>query len=567
MNSESTRYFLYLSEIIGSTCFILAVFQILDSLQINIHPTLHRLTYTQIFTLSLNISSFAFVSLLLWVLLNLKNYKVVLSSLSGLILYPFGEPELAVSLSAIVSVIVYLSIEKEPHFFIRGILTNFAILEFIALIDYGVLRPLGVNLNIRQLTFLEYQVSSLMALLAPPLILYLLFSWASKAIIQWGYEYNFKAPSQLKSQNGKKVSMIILAISIILGVISSFYPFSEAINPYGLDPGVDIKKYLRITELVVDDPSQIFEFGLGLRPVMFIFLRFLVNVVNLEPYSAVKYSSTIVIVLLTVTSYFLSREITDEVTASLSSFFTVTGYQVTVGMYAFFVTNILALSFTFLCLMFLIRASKNHKILELVGAVFFGSLILFTHPWTFFQYFGSIFICLVYLLTSVRRLVDHLFEVKLLGVFVVCMVFVEIVKDLVLNQNAGGSVAETLFTGVDHMGDFWANSIFGFRYLHGGFLSNLVLIILVTLGVMYFSKNFEALLMNSLLFCTSLVYLFGDNSIKARLIFNLPVGLFASIGFMLLMTRPNTRKVRVELATYIILFSTVTLFRCIANLV
>ena len=90
------------------------------------------------------------------------------------------------------------------------------------------------------------------------------------------------------------------------------------------------------------------------------------------------------------TSYWLTWETTrSRRTALWSSFFSLTGVQLTVGVFSYYISNILALIAMFMSLIFLFRYLRTGSLFSLTSSIFLGGLTVFTHPWTSDQYIGS----------------------------------------------------------------------------------------------------------------------------------------------------------------------------------
>lgn len=70
--------------------------------------------------------------------------------------------------------------------------------------------------------------------------------------------------------------------------------------------------------------------------------------------------------------------------------FTASGFTLSVGMYAYFLADMLMLSIIFLSLAALIKAIRETSRLYFGIAILLGSLSVFTHPWTFDQYLAAV---------------------------------------------------------------------------------------------------------------------------------------------------------------------------------
>lgn len=79
------------------------------------------------------------------------------------------------------------------------------------------------------------------------------------------------------------------------------------------------------------------------------------------------------------------------------------------------------------------------------------------------------------------------------------------------------------------LGGFWVSS--SFRYLYGGFISNVFLFSLSLLGI-YLLKRSIVVERFLFFYCalSSFVFFVGDDTIKTRLLFNLPIAFLSEIS-------------------------------------
>ena len=76
--------------------------------------------------------------------------------------------------------------------------------------------------------------------------------------------------------------------------------------------------------------------------------------------------------------------------AAYAGFFTAAGYTLTVGMYAYFLADMLMLSIILVSIGFLLRSYSTTSMRDLVIASLLGCLLVFTHPWTLDQYMAPL---------------------------------------------------------------------------------------------------------------------------------------------------------------------------------
>jgi hypothetical protein len=133
-----------------------------------------------------------------------------------------------------------------------------------------------------------------------------------------------------------------------------------------------------------------------------------------------------------------------------------------------------------------------------------------------------------------------------------------------LNGLGGVGATSNVFRNIVGITEFWYTSIFMFRFRYGGFFSNILLLGLALIGYYYLSfKGIAEEYFSWFLLLTSLVFLFSNEAIKSRLLFNIPFGLYASMGLEKVSTWVDQRLIKVFAITY----SMAYLFMCLSNLV
>jgi len=182
------------------------------------------------------------------------------------------------------------------------------------------------------------------------------------------------------------------------------------------------------------------------------------------------------------------------------------------------------------------------------------------------QYIAAVGSGAIFLIILNRKGLAKEFDVKSVGIYLGALIFSELAKSFILVQSGGFSALKVLFTGFTLLPQFWVQSILSFQLLYGGYLSNALIYGLCIVGVYYLSfRRLPEAHIWALLLVSSFVFLFGDDSIKGRLLFNIPLSILEGFGFVVLLLR--SEKMKRSLTTYIVLFSIVYLFRSLANLV
>ena len=152
--------------------------------------------------------------------------------------------------------------------------------------------------------------------------------------------------------------------------------------------------------------------------------------------------------------------------------------------------------------------------------------------------------------------------------YLVSLTIAELLKFFVFPGGGGVSASSAVFPRVSELSEFWFDSIFSFRFLYGGTISAMVLVVLATLGM--YKREFRrvpVVYFNVFLVVTSLLFMIGDDTIKSRLLYNVPVGLFAAVGFSSLLRLNVEINFKKYLIYFIILNLLVYLFRSLANFI
>lgn len=561
------RYLPYLFSLL----FMLGFLQLLDALRVVYYPLLHRATRIVRFELGVSLVWPLLLMLGLWVawVVVERDFKLLLFPVSALVALPFLGLEASISIASIQAVVAGVWSKKDYREFLFSVLLFLCGVEGLALLHWVVFVPLGWASPLEGVANVEAGLFYLAAYIVPLLILPLLFMWVLKPLVRWGLGREVSVARVRSGVDDVRWSRLLLMFSLVLGVVASLYPYGSSVNPDSRAVGVDYVSYVKNIEIVQDDPSQAFNIGFGSRPLIFLVINAFRQVTGLDASESVKYSPVLLIPLLTISAYFLAKETFDDVRyGAWAAFFTVCGVQVTVGMYSFFLTNWLGLSIEFFSLGFLFRALRNENNIDLSFASILGGLLVFTHPWTFIQFLVTTVVMSSLYWYRARPKILHDEPMKTLITYIACMGLAELLKMYIFGGVGGILASSTAIRGSSSFLKFWWNSIFSFRLLYGGTLAMALLWGLCVAGVLILKEeNISELFFLVFLVLSSLLFLVGDDTIKSRLVFNIPVGFLSSCGFLYFQNTIRLKKIRYTSSFYIITSTITYLFRTLANIV
>ena len=546
--------------------------QLLDALSVGYYPMVHRMTNLVRFDLGVSLVTPLAVLLMFWVVFVVRGrlFGFLVFPVVGLLLYPMWGLEVCIGVTSILAVVGGLWSRRCFGDFFYGVLGLLSLVEGLALLHWVVFVPLGWISPIEGVASLEMGLFYISGYLAPLLFLVFLCMWFLKPLIGSvkGVELSSNKVMETKVVYFSNRRGRFLLVLVLLSAFVAYYPYLPLINPEGKAVGVDYRYYVEAAGLVEGNLSQALSVMGGSRPMLFLLIAGFQSVLGSDVSVAVKFLPVLLIPLLVLSVFFVALEMfRDDGVALWAAFFTLFGVQVTVGMYSYFLANMLGLSLILFSLGLLFRSLRCECRLSLVLSCLVGGLLVFTHPWSFNQYFVAAVLAAGIVLYDVGR--KRFFSDSwMVVVYLVSLGFSEILKMLVVPGGSGVSAVSTAIGGISSLSSFWVDSIFSFRLLYGGTISCVVLLGLSVVGVYLMKgRGISDRFLMVLPAVSSLLFFIGDEVIKTRLLFNVPLGLFAAFGFCFFLREGHVDGVRGGLVSFVVLGTVVYLFRSMANLV
>jgi len=546
--------------------------QLLDALRVGYYPMVHRMTSLVRFDLGVSLVEPLVVLLLSWVgwVVRERLIGVLVFPVVGLLLYPVWGLEVCVGVASLLAVVGGLWGRRCFGGFLFGVFGLLSLVEGLALLHWVVFVPLGWVSPVEGVAGLEMGLFYISGYVAPLLVLGFLCMWFLGPLVGWvrGVESSSDGLMEDKVVRVSGRSGLFLVVLVLLSVFVAYYPYLPSINPEGTAVGVDYRHYVNAASLVEVNLSQALSVMGGARPMIFLLISGFQRVLGSDVSVAVKFLPVLLNPLLVLSVFFVALEVfLDDGVALWAAFFTLFGIQVTVGMYSYFLTNMFGLSLILFSLGFLFRAHRCDCRLSLFFSCLLGGLLVFTHPWSFDQYFAAAVLAAGFVLFDVGW--ERFFSDSwMVVVYLVSLGFSEVLKMVVVPGGGRVSAVSTAIGGISGLSSFWSDSIFSFRLLYGGTISCVVLLGLSVVGV-YLMRGggFPDRFFMVLPAVSSLLFFIGDEVIKTRLLFNVPLGLYAALGFRLFLREERVDEYRGGLVSFVVLSIMVYLFRSLANLV
>jgi hypothetical protein len=488
-------------------------------------------------------------------------------ALAPLVFTPdFGLP-VTISIVSIFAAIIGVLVSRNFRSIIEWFFVLLGSLKILALIHWGFFILFGVASPLVSVADFDTQIAYLTYSFSPYLVLTLMFIFVLRPFFGL---FTIKFPVADVKVEAPKRNDLFFVFVLLLSVLAPLYPLLPSVNPRGGMIGVDINDYVEAADLVGEDLSQVFRVYGGSRPLLFLIIKGVQGLLGFETHSSILFLPVLLMPLLIVSVMFFTFEVfRNQEIAEWAAFFTICGYPTVAGMYGYLLTNLLALSLVNFSLGFLFRSLRKGSSRSLILAIFFGVLVVFTHPWTLNQYFSGVVVLLILLALWARK--EKIFKETSWFVFLYffSVSAADVMKEFFLRGAGSVSAYSAVSSHLTSMPLFWGNLIAAMNFLYGGFFSNILLLSLVTFAILFYEdRDVSSLYLSILVFLSSLVFFMGDDMIKSRVFFNLPIGMFAAYGFMRLKQLFEKQSQLAKVFTY---YSSVSmlafLFRSLANLV
>jgi len=330
---------------------------------------------------------------------------------------------------------------------------------------------------------------------------------------------------------------IMLAIGVVVSTLLPLVPNRPDFNQSGSLIGVDSPLYLSWLQQMIALPlPQAIHFSFvsgldGSRPLLLLLL-YLVSSTGVAPTLIIEFLPVVLSPLLSLSTFvFVKTGFGNSEIAGLTSILTPVSFYTTVGLWGGYYANWLALIFVYLFLASLMIYLRGPTLSRYTVMWFLSLATFLTHPWTWALIAVA---CLVFGFTEWRQTRKGSIVGSIAGI-VVTGIVLDIVKSLIFTtRSVGVDVAGTFATaGTAQLANSWTNLVEALTLTHGGLLANWLLLGAGGLGMLalHWRVRSERLLI-LWLFVSSLPFLLMDSYHQARILYNLPTPVLASIAFV-----------------------------------
>ena len=556
----------YLQILSVTTLFIISFFYIFwagSFFEADIFPFENRVTYSTTFNIHIfekYLDTIVIILLTtLWFGLSLRGKKRIFTAISYGILSGFAlftnleqllDAAVLISIPVIISFFVYHFSTKKIIQIQTNLLMSFFSLAVLCIAVSGlIVTIISISSSNELPRIMGNHATDIFILFSSfsPLLIFLLLIGSFIKLFTFKTNRKFKIridnyqikPQEIKQKN----RYIFLSLFILLSIFIALLPHQSFINLENELVGADTigyGKWLSNMPLNNNDNFVYEAFvgqNLGDRPLSLILFSSVLAIFPEDYHNEIiDHLSIILLPLLVVSVFFLSREITkNDYVAICVSFLTAISFHSLIGIYGGLYANWLALIFGYSSFVFLFRFLKKPKAINylLFSILFFSMMLSHTHTWTLLTIFISIF-----LIVSLRfKMYDKKF-IALIFLIIISSIAIDSGKSIMTDARSGIEFDVIIANdNASYLNPFsiWSNlSEISFVYGGGVFGNFLILALCIFWLVKTDLHEMPNLFIAIFLAIGFFSILFGGEIIQSRVLFNIPFQIPAAIGLVYL---------------------------------
>jgi len=436
-------------------------------------------------------------------------------------------------------------------------------------------------------------IFDLLAPFSPALLILLLYTWVPRLAISFDNKFSkrlkniFKWLAQSLSSLNSRVPpdsvnrftltdrpRLLLVVAVASAILLALVPYRPNLNPAMTPVGVDAHYYVDwVSQMLQLSPAGAFSYAIGnasygSRPLILIPIYLVVSTGLISTIRAVEFLPAVLGPLVALSTFVFVREgQKSEKLAGVVSLLSVFSFNATVGMWAGFFANWLAIAEAYIFLTLLLRFLRTMSRRGFVLLTLMSIAMLLTHPWTGMVVLtvASVFVLSVWRDSRQIILAKALFVLLSITtvIYVTKIVFVE---GLATAQYTSATVSGS---GVSQLFSFWPNIVYSLFVYFNGLFGNAILLGLSIVAVisLRFLDRFERLLALWVAI-GSIPFAFLESGLQVRILYDLPFPVLASMGLLLLIRPAGNRTLHSSLALLLVfLLSTNYALRMATNLV
>jgi len=421
-------------------------------------------------------------------------------------------------------------------------------------------------------------IFSILAPFSPAFLIILLYTWVPRLAVSFDNKFSkrlktyFNWLAQSLSFLGHRIPSdsihrfaltdrprLLLALAMVMAMLLALVPYRPNLNPSMTPVGVDAQYYIEwVNAMLQLSPAGAFSYAMGSasfgsRPLLLLPIYLVVSIRVITTVQAVELLPAVLGPLLALSTFLFVREgQQSERMAGVASLLSIFSFNATVGMWAGFYANWLALAEAYLFLALLMGFFRTATISKYVILTVLSISLLLTYPWIWAM---ALTVAAIFVV-SVWRDVSKAILVKPLLLLLAINIVVDVAKSVLFGGLVAAQDVSSSLSGasVSSSLGFWPNIINALFVYYDGLLGNAILLGFSLVAMLYirFHDKFERLLTSWIVIVSLILPLYGGGG-QARFIYDLPFPVLTSIGLLIVIRPIGNRTLHSNLAFLLVL--------------
>ncbi|MGD0159082.1 MAG: hypothetical protein ABSB89_02160 [Candidatus Bathyarchaeia archaeon] len=340
--------------------------------------------------------------------------------------------------------------------------------------------------------------------------------------------------------NSKRVTLCLL-LSLAAAAFIAYYPYVHLPNSALI--GSDSMDYVNWLSSVAQKGLQT-AFNTD-RPFPILLMYAVQIATGSSPETVVRIMPTILAICLSLAIYWFVKVGTkNELAALMSSLFSSFSFQITVGLFGYFLANWLAIIESLVLMIFLLNSFEKQSWKYLAASAVMGFSVLLTHPYTWDVLMAILIIYFAWALIGKRSRRER--EILLLILLLASNFLFYTVYALApfgkgISSSAGGGIYEVgSGISVSNLLNLQRNVAMIVQSYVGGLLGNPLLVLLAIVGVFSmfdFAKRFNKIMILWIAVPALALLAVSPDPYYYRFLYLIPIQIQAAVGVVWIMTR------------------------------
>ena len=367
---------------------------------------------------------------------------------------------------------------------------------------------------------------------------------------------------------------------LTMGMVAAFFlgviPYRPDLNPNGNPVGVDFHYYVEwVTPMLQRPFGDALSYAMGpadsgsrpliLIPIYLAALSRLVSIVQVvEALAAILGPLLVLSIFIFAREFFQSSKL-----AGIAALVTAFSFNITVGIWAGYYANMLALAIGYLFLTVLVRYYRQRSHARLVLLCIGSLALLLSHPLTWL-----IILVTVSVFAFATWMQNHDFTLTRLVILLVALdLFIDVIRTLIFGGEVSSQATLGVFVpgrAVNEIPNLWTQIVNGLFIPYDGLLTNTLILSLSLIGIasLALRHNVPKRLLIIWIAISSIPIFVLAPLLLTRVLYDLPISILTMIGLVAIMAHASPGRLLSHLVFLLVMLALANYaFRAVTNLV